>query len=187
MARRDTIRQARGCDTVGLRAGASSARALAAWPQWRRDTMFCIVIRGRPLGRDTARSSAVIRQHASATRPATWRSVRTAWGFCVAIQFLYRDRGAAIRRYSARARGNTTGGPCDTAPRRHDTSLSAPQHEAQCVACARLGRNVRVTWVPWVCSLCTQPSFDPVHCLQSLFGALFMDTSHEHCSWSFKK
>ena len=22
----------------------------------------------------------------------------------------------------------------------------------------------------WVCALCTQPSFDSVHCLQSLFG-----------------
>ena len=29
----------------------------------------------------------------------------------------------------------------------------------------------------WVCALCTQPSFDSVHCLQSLF----MSTTHEHC------
>ena len=33
----------------------------------------------------------------------------------------------------------------------------------------------------WVCALCTQPSFDSVHCLQSLFGSLFMSTTHEHC------
>ena len=39
----------------------------------------------------------------------------------------------------------------------------------------------------WVCALCTQPSFVTVHCLQSLFGSLFMDTVHEHCSQVKKK
>ena len=29
----------------------------------------------------------------------------------------------------------------------------------------------------WVCAMCTQPSFDLVHCLQSLFGV----TVHGHC------
>ena len=38
------------------------------------------------------------------------------------------------------------------------------------VVCTRLGF--------WMCALCTQPSFDSVHCLQSLFGSLFMKTVH---------
>ena len=34
----------------------------------------------------------------------------------------------------------------------------------------------------WVCALCARPSFETVHCLGSLFGSLFMDNVHEHCS-----
>ena len=30
-----------------------------------------------------------------------------------------------------------------------------------------------------VCTLCTQPSLDSVHCFESLFGTLFMSTVHE--------
>ena len=29
--------------------------------------------------------------------------------------------------------------------------------------------------------------FDSVHCSESLFGTLFMDTVHEHCSRGFQK
>ena len=35
--------------------------------------------------------------------------------------------------------------------------------------CTRPGCSVPAAWVPWVCALCTQPSFDSVHCLQSPF------------------
>ena len=30
-----------------------------------------------------------------------------------------------------------------------------------------------------VCTLCTRPSFDSVHCSESLFESLFMNTIHE--------
>ena len=42
----------------------------------------------------------------------------------------------------------------------HDMSIA-------CAVCLRPGL--------WVCAQCTQPSFDSVHCLHSLFG---------HCSWT---
>ena len=35
--------------------------------------------------------------------------------------------------------------------------------------------------------LCTRPIFDSVHYFESLFGSLFMDTVHEHCSRGFSK
>ena len=35
----------------------------------------------------------------------------------------------------------------------------------------------------WVCALCTRPSFDSMHCSESLF----MNTVHEHCSRGFQK
>ena len=98
-------------------------------------------------------------------------------GVWVTIQFLYHDRGETTRRVSRLAtrpvRARHGQGRCDT---------------AQCAPCdtvlftldlgTRLGHSARAAWVPWVCSLCTQPSFDPVHYLQSLFGSLFMDTVH---------
>ena len=39
---------------------------------------------------------------------------------------------------------------------------------------------------PRVGALCTRLSFDSGHCFESLFGTLFMNTVHEHCSRSFK-
>ena len=83
-------------------------------------------------------------------------------------------------------------------PVRHDTTPSAPRHGAQCATRWRSVRHdmalsvqrarglgtVRAQPGPWVCALCTQPSFDSVHYLQSLFGSLFIDTVHE---FFFKK
>ena len=55
-------------------------------------------------------------------------------------------------------------------------------------------RSPRAAWahrarsrVCWVCTWCTQSSFDSMHCSESLFGTLFMNTVHEQCSQGFKK
>ena len=77
-------------------------------------------------------------------------------GFCVAIQFLYRDRGEL----------------------RHGTPARARRHGLREATTRHLARGVRVAWVLWVCTLCTRPSFDSVHYLQSRFGSLFMNTIH---------
>ena len=53
-------------------------------------------------------------------------------------------------------------------------------------AWAQCARLVRTAWVQGV-HLCSQPSFDSVHCSESLFRTLFMDTVHEHCSRGFQK
>ena len=120
------------------------------------------------MGRDIARSSAAIRQRPRATWPATRPvctatrcAVRVAWGFCVAIQFLYHDRGAATRRYT-RARDDMAGGACDTAPRAHDTTPSAHNKRSQ-------GSG----WAPYapnpVLTQCTVYS----HCLDQCSWTLF--------------
>ena len=40
---------------------------------------------------------------------------------------------------------------------------------------------------PRVGALCTRLNFDSMHCSESLFGTLFMNTVHEPCSRGFKK
>ena len=54
------------------------------------------------------------------------------------------------------------------------------------LAWAQCDRLVRGGWVK-VCTWCTQPNFDLVHCFQSLFGTMFMNTVHEHYSRGFQK
>ena len=57
-----------------------------------------------------------------------------------------------------------------------------PRHGA-CAATTRLrerrARGLFAQPGPWVCALCTRPSFDLVHCYESLFGSLFMNIVHE--------
>ena len=61
---------------------------------------------------------------------------------------------------------------------RHNTAPSPrPRSSARAVG-AQLGFRV--------CILCTQPSLDSMHCSESLFGTLFMNTVHEHCSRGFQ-
>ena len=83
----------------------------------------------------------------------------------------------------ARARDDMVGHTSDTAGGR-------PRHNALCTMTRRPTRGVHAAWarcarsvdtarVPWVCALCTQPSFDSVHCSESLFGSLFMNTVHK--------
>ena len=78
---------------------------------------------------------------------------------------------------SARVRVVTWQGEPATRPGGdHDTALYAPQHDAQPTLCSLPGcsaRLVRVGWVQGV-HLVHQPSFDPVHYSESLFGTLFM-------------
>ena len=94
---------------------------------------------------------------------------------------LYRETGATRRRESH----DTTRARSNTGPRygrlclRHGRPQATPRHGA---VCARLGRSAR--------GLCAQaeprcapgapdPVLDSVHCFQSLFGTLFMNTVHE--------
>ena len=76
---------------------------------------------------------------------------------------------AAIRRRGARVTKTIRPPKPATRPgRAYDT--------AQCPC--RLGR---------VCTWCSQPVLDSVHCSESLFGTLSMSTVHEHCSQNSKK
>ena len=97
------------------------------------------------------RHGVAIRPSACATRlavRATRPSAHATW-FCLATRFLCRDRG---QQHDAATRDTTL---------RHGTTA----------------RGVRATR-SWVCALCTQPSFETVHCLGPLFGSLFMDIVH---------
>ena len=79
------------------------------------------------------------------------------------------------------------GQACDTAGHKprygraqaHDTAPNARSVRDLGAMGAQLGFRV--------CTLCTQPSFDSMHCSESLFGTLFMRTVHEHCSRGFQK
>ena len=113
-----------------------------------------------------ARSRVVIWPVTSTTGPVTRPTTRqrvhcdttlcgTAWASTSQYKFVSQRAGrggrGAIRQEAT----------CDTALRRHDTVLYEPQHGAQRAACAQPG--------PWVCALCTRPSFDSRHCFESLF------------------
>ena len=53
-------------------------------------------------------------------------------------------------------------------PARHDTTQYVHGLGSSCAYPGSIG-----------CALCTQPSFDSVHCYELLFGTLFMNTVHE--------
>ena len=127
---------------------------------------------------------------------------RVAWPQWVTIQFLYREgEGGLVSRHSTRhglrygvvAPCDTTAcardtanahcdTACDTAGYNHDTALMRATTRPSAICHTALGawprRSARATCAqpgPWVCSLCTRPSFDSVHCSESLF----MNTVHE--------
>ena len=81
-----------------------------------------------------------------------------------------------------------------TQQREHATrpSMATTRPSARCdtALCVRPGRSARTACAqpgPWECALCTRPSFDSVHYSESLFGSLFMNIVHEHCSLGFQK
>ena len=107
--------------------------------------------------------------------------VRQGW---VAIQFFYHDRkglrhGKPRRcdtvRQRTRPRRDTTGHAFDTTGR-------GPQYGPVRATTRRsvcgLGAVCTQPW-PWVCALCTRPSFDSGHYFESMFESLFMSTVHE--------
>ena len=78
----------------------------------------------------------------------------------------------------ARARSDTTGNACDMTGR-------GLRHDLVCATTRRPARGLGVVGAQVgfrVCILCTQPSLDSVHCSESLFESLFMNTIHEHYS-----
>ena len=84
---------------------------------------------------------------------------------CIARQAATRCGNASVRAVTRRAQARQgRGGGRDTAQR-------APRHNAVRAAFAQPKFRV--------CIGCTQPSFDSVHCSESLFGSLFMNTVHE--------
>ena len=92
---------------------------------------------------------------------------------------------------AVQARG-TTRHACDTTGVRPATRHTACHDMVQCtsglgVVRSLPGRSVCAARVRWVCTLCTQSSSDSVHCSESLFETLFMNTVHEHCPEVFKK
>ena len=69
-------------------------------------------------------------------------------------------------------RNDMTGHDHDTVGHRRNTAGEG----------ATTRRNARVACAqprPWVCALCTRPSFDSVPYSELLFGSLFMNTVHE--------
>ena len=109
---------------------------------------------------------------------------------CVMIQSLYHDRRetwplGSVSRYNRLYRDRRRLG-CWVVSRDSARPRHGPTHGVRS-AWALCARSVRVARVCWVCTLCTQLSFDSVHCSESLFGTLFMNTVHEHCSRGFLK
>ena len=102
---------------------------------------------------------------------------------CVAIQPATRSARLATRltRPTTRlARLATRPGSATIRPGRGATTRPSGRHDTE--PSARPGRSGRAGWAR-VCTWCTQPSFDSVHCSESLFGTLFgtlfMSTVHE--------
>ena len=129
----------------------------------------------RKTGYDTARSSAAI-------RPS-----------------MGHDTTQEVRDTAGRA--ETRRGPERDTARQHERAGSdtvVHRRSRQGTSATRSGRGPRygpawaTTWRSaqprlWVAALCTRLSFDSVHCSESLFGTLFIDTVHEHCSRGLKK
>ena len=119
---------------------------------------------GQPFG--SRYSARHCRRHGS-VRIATLhcvRSIRRGMGLGITIQFCiatrrrrYGRRRPATRRLSATIRLSTC----------HDTAPSTRCARDLGIVCTQPG--------PWVCALCTQPSFDSGHCFESLF----LSTVHE--------
>ena len=96
------------------------------------------------------------------------------------IQFLYREWEAATRqvaalRHGERAHSDTAGGAYDTTG---EGATTRPNTHHDTALCAQPEQSGRAAWVR-VCTWCTQPSFDSVHCSESLFRTLFMSTVHD--------
>ena len=165
--------------------GKQRARVRIALPWVSRDTNIVSWLGATVMSQYGAaglRYNTATWQQSAATRPTIQPGVR-------ATRRVLRTAGVGSR-YSF---CNVTGGSS-----RHD-SMSArqglrhrqyvlrhgqarPRHGA-CAATTRLrerrARGLFAQPGPWVCALCTRPSFDLVHCYESLFGSLFMNTVHE--------
>ena len=105
-------RRATGCDTAGLRARASDARAhiLAIVC---RDTKFCFVAGGQQHGTVTRRCDTAPSEHDTTCSARDTAHSSRCMGFCVVIKFLYRNRG---RRHDLRRAATWCPGHYDTAP-----------------------------------------------------------------------
>ena len=99
---------AKGHDTAGLRAGASGAHA-CGWPDHRVscDTKFVSW-----LGATFVSQYGTARLRYSVATCATALETRCAAGACVAIQTLYRDRGACDTANCARGMAYDTASAC---------------------------------------------------------------------------
>ena len=104
-------------------------------------------------------------RHDTTGRHATRLAVRARHGLGH-NRILYRDRGQRQQRCNtahqrARGRNDTERGACDTAGEGATTGPSMRHDTALCVRlCGCSGRAARVCWV------CTQLSFDSVHCYE---------------------
>ena len=92
------------------------------------------------------------------------------WLFGVATKALGRDKG----RLPGCVVTNTN--PAGAA------TCSARDQPAARAAAPTIAHSARATGL-WVCALCTRHSFVTMHYLGSLFGKLFMNIVHRHCSW----
>ena len=101
----------------------------------------------------------------------------------------------AIRAACARGRATTRRGTPTTQPLRPATRPAAGPAIRRCgchdtapsTRCARGLGAVGAQPGPLGVHLCTQPSFGLSALFQSLFGTLFMNTVHDHCSQNFLK
>ena len=140
-----------GHDTASREQGLTTACTCAAWLAGESRYKCCIVAGG---------DLWVAIQHA--TQSTAWLMSRNI--------VLYRDKGGL--RHCARARSDTAGHGHDTAGHRRYTAgegatiRPSPRHDT--ASCKRLRYGARIVGAqlgPWVCILCTQPSFDSGHCL----------------------
>ena len=102
---------------------------------------------------------------------------------------LYRETGATRRRErhdTARAHGNT-GPRYGRLCLRHGRPQAMPRHGVLCARPWRSARGLCAQAEPRCAPSAPDPVLDSVHCFQSLFGTLFMNTVHEHCSRGFQK
>ena len=130
----------------------------------RRQSKAAIRPRTRPCDTATVRHDMGLGAVTLAAAPDTARAHGFGAG-CVAIQPATRPAMPATRPAKLTTR-----------PSSATTRLSGRHDMAPSALCARglgaVGAQVGFR----VCTWCTQPSFDSVHCSESLFGTLFIST-----------
>ena len=141
-----------------------------------RDTILYIVTGGAGLASRHSVPGAAIWHSAPCDTQGRNRGACATRALCRDTIFVSQAGGCD----TASVRAATRQGALTTRPGRGATTRPSTHHDT--ALCAQPRRSGREAWVR-VCTWCTQPSFDSVHCSESLFGG----TDHEHYSRGFQK